>query len=348
MLKWLLKRDISSLEETNVDGLDPLLSACNGGHREMVELLIRLGCNLHYVNSSGYSPLILAACGGHLNLVKWLHQQGCSLNDRTREGDSALLLACYCGHTDLVQWFLKQGLDLSERNNAGLTPLISAANGGHPGVVDLLIEAGASIDEIDNEGYSSFLLAARRGFLKTAQTLAVRGANIDARTKTGLDAIALAFEHEDTREWIRSVRTYQPLHIACALGSVKHVKKLLYEGANPLALTKLNSEPTPFDLAKRGPASVLEIMYQATRRWTPQTHRLFGPNYRKHAVIAMMVANKLLEEDTGLPTLPYEIWLHIIAMMSRNVEKQSPSFKRRRSSRRRTELVIRATQTELV
>eukprot|EP00045_Choanoeca_perplexa_P012537 m.137216 g.137216 ORF g.137216 m.137216 type:complete len:678 (+) comp16047_c0_seq1:270-2303(+) len=354
LLKWLLDNNLASLSETNTDGLDPLMSACNGGHLKMVQLLMQLGCQLNFVNSSGYSPLILAACGGHVALVEWLHEQGCSLTDCTNEGDSPLLLACYCGHAKLVEWLLQQGLSLDIRNNAGLSPLISAANGGHPDVLELLIQHEAPMEEVDNEGYTAFLLAVRRGYINSAQRLALYGADLSCRTKNGLDAIALAFEYPTTRAWLEQVKGFTPLHIAVSLGSVQHTKRLLQEGANPFCTTLHQTTPRPIDIAlpmRHSPetARVAKLMFVASQPWQPSTNRLFGPKYRQHAVMTMILARKLIAERPDLPILPLEIWHRVVAMIGRRVEHgPAPAISSIMPSPPRPALTLRtprATQT---
>eukprot|EP00051_Salpingoeca_urceolata_P027394 m.481310 g.481310 ORF g.481310 m.481310 type:complete len:763 (+) comp22128_c0_seq1:441-2729(+) len=366
LLEWLLKKGCS-LDEKNADGLDPLLSACNGGHRDMVELLISLGCKLGFTNESGYTPVILAACGGHQQLVEWLVARGCSLDDRTDDGDSALLLSCYCGHRDLVEWILDHGGSLQERNKTGLTPLISAANGGHPAVVELLLTRGASIDEVDNDGYSAVLLAARRGYLETVFCLAVHGANLEARTKHGLDIVALCGDQQESREWVRFARALTPLHIAALLRNEQHIRRLLHAGASPLS-RPLPHHPTPLDiagteytLAKSKPVckTCLTLLRQASRPWTPSTHALYGPKFRRSVFNGLLLWRRLSESASRpgsaapsppsspnkhavvlsrsrisslsssslaatsapqLPELPPEVWLHILSMIDRSVE----------------------------
>lgn len=292
-----------------------------------------MGCSLDFTNESGYGPLILASCGGHLELVQWLCKEGCSLQQRTIDGDTALLLACYCGHAHLVEWMLANGGSLLERNHSGLTPLISAANGGHPGVVEMLLASGANMEETDNDGYTALLLASRRGFLPTVQCLAVEGADGGARTKQGLDAVALSFEHVDVREWLLQTKDFSPLHVAALMRSPFHVKKLLHTGAHPLATTSRNRGPTPLDLAGMQtlgaqayplpPAcqKCIRLLQLASQRWTPSTHNLFGPRYRRYAVLVILLAQHLPLDRPDLPNLPPEIWLRIISLLGRDLDR---------------------------
>lgn len=302
--------------------------------------MLRKGCRLDYKNSSGYTPLILASCGGHLELVKWLVRQGCNMAEKTQDGDTALLLACYCGHAKLVRWILENGGSMSERNNSGLTPLISAANGGHPEVIDILMEKGAYIDETDDDGYTALLLAARRGYLTTVQSLCAYGADTTLRTKHGLDAIALSFEHADVKDWLLFTRDFTPLHIAAAIRSPQHVRRLLFKGADPLAPTLRFQSPTPLMIANQT-MTALEPMYkrlapsipplcpetqlilrQASQLWTPSTHMLFGPRFRHTSFLIMLLANRLSFDRLDLPELPTEIWFRIIAMVGRDLDRR--------------------------
>lgn len=288
---------------------------------------------MDFQNDSGYTPVILAACGGHEDLVAWLVAHGCSLDDRTDDGDSALLLSCYCGHKNLVEWILDHGGRLDERNKAGLTPLISAANGGHPHVVEGLIARGCDINETDNDGYSALLLAARRGYLSTVQTLALYGANLQARNKLSMDAIALAGDMVEVRDWIRYTRNLKPLHIAALLRSQSHIRRLLKEGADPFVRStcerrltvKAIAQDTTAPFAKPVCSKILRVLKQAHNPWTPSTHFLFGPRYRECVIRVMVVWRKCVLE-TNLPELPPEVWLHIISLVGRDIEYASHMF----------------------
>ncbi len=49
-----------SLAARNHDGLDAVLSACNGGHLPMVLFLMaQFSCSIDQTNPAGYTPLIL-------------------------------------------------------------------------------------------------------------------------------------------------------------------------------------------------------------------------------------------------------------------------------------------------
>jgi ankyrin repeat protein len=331
-LMWLLDHGCDFHDE-NHDGLNLLLSACNGGHREMVELLLHHGCSLEVATAAGYTPLILAACGGHLELIKWLVQLGCSLDARTREGDTPLLLACYCGHADIARWILETNGSVMERNPTGLTPLISAANGGKLEVVQLLLGMGSHIEEMDDVGYTPVLLAARRGFLPVVQHLVSCGANINATIHTTDETIfTMSAQFPDLHDWLQSIRFYKPLHISASVGSSEQVRRLLYEGEEPLELAKTNglsvalgSQVTPLDVARTsyqtGAANpkLVHILRQAASPWTPSTHFLFGSAYRADVFTVMLIWARLSSRlpYCHLPLLPPELWFRIAAAIPR-------------------------------
>ena len=53
--------DINCKTESNHD--TPLTLACQGGHTELVQLLVQRGAELEHRDKKGFTPLILAATG---------------------------------------------------------------------------------------------------------------------------------------------------------------------------------------------------------------------------------------------------------------------------------------------
>eukprot|EP00049_Salpingoeca_infusionum_P018961 m.359516 g.359516 ORF g.359516 m.359516 type:complete len:616 (-) comp18599_c0_seq1:383-2230(-) len=331
LFRWLLAHG-ANMDVLNNDGLDVLLSACNGGQQGMVELLLDLGLDLRTASSAGYTPVILAACGGHLELVSWLvEKHGCDLNARTNDRDTALLLACYCGHAKLVDWLIEHGSDLSARNSSGLSALISAANGGRVDVIDLLLERGVPVDDVDCDGYTALLLAARRGNLECVQRLLLAGASTAIRTKLGLDCVAVSFEHEQVRELLARTQRFSSIHYAVLFNNHSRLEELLSQGVAPTTQSKGDHQVTPLSLAMQPNSLGLHflpriddttrfIVHQATLPWVPERHFLFGPRHRAQVELTLMLANRLPTDRPDLPYLPREIWFLIASFLGRDVE----------------------------
>ena len=78
---------------TNGTGYNALSGAVAGGHKEIVEWLLRSGVNANYKYGAGYTPLLTAAASGRLDLLKLLLTHGSDAAARTNDGKSALDLA---------------------------------------------------------------------------------------------------------------------------------------------------------------------------------------------------------------------------------------------------------------
>ena len=60
-----------------VDGETPLYSACQEGHRKVVELLVRHeGLGVNQACDTGATPLIASSCEGHRRIVNLLLDAG--------------------------------------------------------------------------------------------------------------------------------------------------------------------------------------------------------------------------------------------------------------------------------
>jgi ankyrin repeat protein len=348
LLQFLLARG-GSPTDRNDDGLDAILSACNGGHRHIVSCMVQRdfysffipqvfsyaqvdflhaqGQSLHVTNEAGYTPAILAACGGHLPLLQHLVEvHRCTLFHRTVDGDSALLLACFCGHLATVQWLLDGGrASLHERNNAGLTPLLSAANGGHVRVVEYLLAHGASLDERDRDGYTPLLLAALRDRVELFVHLVARGASLDARTVSGQFWAGVAPLGGAVASWVPELAEPLPaLHVAARIRSCDRLQQLLEAGHSPHARDAVGRsvleaalQPVAANGVPRMCPVVVALVRAACGPVVPATIRLFGPKMCVMARLVLLVHLRLEQEGT-LPLLPLEVWVHILGFLDRD------------------------------
>jgi ankyrin repeat protein len=71
----------------------PLLAACDGGHIEVVKLLVDKGANLNAKDQNGQTPLMKTAASGQLDIVKILVERGADLTLTDERGDTALSMA---------------------------------------------------------------------------------------------------------------------------------------------------------------------------------------------------------------------------------------------------------------
>ena len=308
----------SFINERNHDGLSVLLSACNGGSVEMVQLLTtEYGLSLAEHTDSYYTSIILAACGGHLELVQWLVAHGCSVMQSTVDGDTPLLLACYCGHTKVAKWLLENGSSITECNHAGLNPLISAANGGHSLTCEMLIHKGADIEARDTDGYTALLLAARRFYKEAVNILLAYGANPNIITNSRATIFDLTRDNPDLYLWLQSHINIHHVCFAIQMGWDQIAKWCLYNGSsiNRKQLTEYKARLS-FD------NSTYRFILRILNPWTLNKYFLYGPHVREMAVLLLKVRCRLqicLQQDSEhdstilpylktLPYLPVELW----------------------------------------
>lgn len=94
-------------------------------------------------SATGQSALQKASEGGHLEVVKLLLAAGAKVDDKNIVGDTALVLAGKRGYTEIVKALLAAGADANTKNNCGTTALKIAQKAKQPEVVEILKQAGA-------------------------------------------------------------------------------------------------------------------------------------------------------------------------------------------------------------
>ena len=139
------------------DGSTPLHGAAEGGHGEIVELLITAGADLHETTVSvlgggGWIPLHSAARQGHRGIVELLIEMGTDVNTRDSAGKSTLHDAVLEGHKGIVELLINKGADLNAKSGYYGTPLHVAGSIGHKEIAELLIANGADLNVQDGFG----------------------------------------------------------------------------------------------------------------------------------------------------------------------------------------------------
>ena len=146
--------DVNSKRE---DGSTPLHGAAEGGHEEIVELLITAGADLHattvpMLGGGGWIPLHSAARQGHRGIVELLIEMGTDVNTRDSAGKSTLHDAVLEGHKGIVELLINKGADLNAKSGYYGTPLHVAGSIGHKEIAELLIANGADLNVQDGFG----------------------------------------------------------------------------------------------------------------------------------------------------------------------------------------------------
>jgi len=111
-----------------------LEGACQGGHCQLAQFVIKKGANY-------WSSGLYGACkGGHKKFAEWMIKNIIEENDTFHtiaSLNSGLLGACKGGHIQLAQFMIEKGAD---KPNYGLC---GACEGGHKNIMKSMIEKGA-------------------------------------------------------------------------------------------------------------------------------------------------------------------------------------------------------------
>ena len=123
-------------------GRTPLHCACENGHTDIIQYLIReLGCDPALPDKNGHTVIHSACVCGQLNVVKYLiTEQHCDPNSRGEHGRTPLHCACWNGHMDVIQYLITElGCDPALPDNNGNMSIHFACSGGQLNVVKYLI-----------------------------------------------------------------------------------------------------------------------------------------------------------------------------------------------------------------
>lgn len=242
--------------------------AAHSGCKEIVELLIASGANVHTVDFNGQTPLHVASMEGHREVVEILIASGAQINAETKDGCTPLYMAALGQHQDIVQLlldcgaviepdigvmlgdielvkrYLEEGVDVNSKLAKGLTKgdsWLTTAIGykyRNKNLIEFLLSSGARVNE--KTGYSEFSplhKAAIVGCTDTCKVLIDYGADVNSTDKVG-----------DT-----------PLHKASQLEHDTIVKLLLNYGANVNALN-LTKRSALFEAARLHRQQVVESL----------------------------------------------------------------------------------------
>lgn len=120
------KCDVNALDKRG--STTPLMRACAVGNLEMVKLLVELGANVDADNMEGWRALISACDGGHADIVDFLIKAGAEVNFITKKKDgwTPLMKACRKGDVDCVKCLLEHGADWTLTPQNGWGALLQA------------------------------------------------------------------------------------------------------------------------------------------------------------------------------------------------------------------------------
>jgi ankyrin repeat protein len=132
-VRQLLYENKERIYEMDEQHDTPILKACKYCYKnvekytEIVKILLENGAKLDDSGDQiGQSPLILAAHAGCKDIVDILIQAGANIHHRNQMGENAIITSTQEGHIDVVKTLLKAGADVNISNADGETPLMLA------------------------------------------------------------------------------------------------------------------------------------------------------------------------------------------------------------------------------
>jgi ankyrin repeat protein len=204
LVKIILKHgaNVDTVDRFGRSALQRLLDYSSNSYFEMIKVLIKYKAEVNNRDMVGDTPIITAARNGNHEAVELLLGTGADLSACNDEGANALVEAVWRhdeSHTKTIRILLKAGADANSRMKGKVTALMVAADRDAGGNIKLLIEAGADIDAIDDERKTALLRVA--GLKGTAvKSLIKSGAALDLQDKTGKTAAMYAATNFERRE----------------------------------------------------------------------------------------------------------------------------------------------------
>ncbi|CAF4714983.1 unnamed protein product, partial [Rotaria sp. Silwood2] len=95
--------------------------------------------------------LKIACNAGHYEIVELLLKHNANVNMQSTSGNTALHYSAGGGYADIVRLLLEHGAKVEETNENGHTPLMEAASGGHVEVARALLDHGAGVNTLSND-----------------------------------------------------------------------------------------------------------------------------------------------------------------------------------------------------
>lgn len=97
-----MKKKDTGLYIRNHSSTALLHAACQKGHRDIVDIMLNEGANIHVEDENGQTPIHLACQAGHLDIVETLVEQGADLHTADKYHMTPLRIACRAGRLDIA------------------------------------------------------------------------------------------------------------------------------------------------------------------------------------------------------------------------------------------------------
>lgn len=232
------KIDYNDDSNSSDDEIEELVSsvlteAILEGFEDIIEFLIKLGCEVNLYDSDGRSPLYTASERGFTNIVKLLLNHHCDVSTESLCMYCPLTVACKHGYTEIVKLLIENEVDVSQRSFLDGTPLANACERGHLDIVVLLLQQGADVNEFDTfcDHYPPLTIASKGGYADIVEILLANNAiitpsSLEMACENGYTTIVnILLQNKTTISLYENKMS--PLYIASGNGHLNVVKLIL-------------------------------------------------------------------------------------------------------------------------
>jgi glyoxylase-like metal-dependent hydrolase (beta-lactamase superfamily II) len=141
-VKALLKEDPKLIEANNENKKTALHFAAQGGHKNIVEFLLKKGADINRNNIADETPIHYAAAMGHKDVVAFLIEKKAIYNSVTLNGDTPLHYAARFGRMEITRLLVELGGEINTQNNTEQNVLDLAFESGQENITQYLISKG--------------------------------------------------------------------------------------------------------------------------------------------------------------------------------------------------------------
>ncbi len=202
-MKALLARGVSPNARNSL-GIAPLAMAADGGHLEIMRILVAAGAEVDAGSTFG-TPLTFAATWGRAEAARYLLEKGAAVAASRPDRITPLMLAARANDLQTVRALLARKAERDAVDTSGATALSHAARHGSVEAVRALLDAGAKVEAADAQGWAPLAHAAVNGRTDVLRLLIERKANVNATDKQGRSILVAVANFGDHPQVIREL-----------------------------------------------------------------------------------------------------------------------------------------------
>eukprot|EP00054_Salpingoeca_dolichothecata_P017983 m.109408 g.109408 ORF g.109408 m.109408 type:complete len:415 (-) comp22681_c0_seq3:195-1439(-) len=346
--KFLVRKFGSKLiaHKNKIAGSNCFREAARFGRLEAVKVFLEAGfTDLESPCTDGLQTALWAAAGlGHFEIVKLLADKGAKLDiAETEGGQTPLWIAASKGFIDVVEFLATRCDNVDQPELDGQTPLYISCCRGQYAVAQILLAHGADVNHIESSTrYTSIYAGVHNQKLDIVRLLLSYGAR---RSKARVSPLEYARVHlgqqAQITNWLFQTGEFTMFHHAIASRLPERVFEIMSTSTNNL-FSELVVRVVTLDgfkvlnllelcdgeaMAGIPPSCsrTTTLVRHFLNPWTPKTTMLFGPTFPSFVKVVLLLRMRLElcsmsgpHERQTLPSLPWEMWEHIISFCARS------------------------------